>query len=142
MGPQPFTVVFGQCEDGQALGHVFLQPLGQLWGGVVAGCHQVGQGDFGLGQVGGIPDRAQLGADPFADGGIRGVMNGVLGQVVRRIRKQSGELFSRRTAALPFRAAEDGPTRRTQTSVVVGNHALHSAHAARLQAFQVRRIRK
>jgi len=66
-GAQAAAVVLWQGEDGQAFRHVFLQPLGQLRGGAVAGCHQVGQGGFGLGQVGGIPDCAQLGTDAFAD---------------------------------------------------------------------------
>ena len=39
-------------------------------------------------------------------------------------------------AALPFRAAQDGPARGAQTCVIVGDHILDAAHAARLQAFQ------
>jgi hypothetical protein len=49
-------------------------------------------------------------------------MNGVPGEV---------EL-----AALPRRAAEHRPARSPQPGVIVGDHVLDAAHAARLQAFQ------
>ena len=39
-------------------------------------------------------------------------------------------------AALPSRAARDGPARGPQAGVVVGDDIVHSPHAARLQALQ------
>ena len=86
------------------------------------GRDELGEGGFGLRQRGCVPDRAQLGADALADRKARRVMNGVPGEV---------EL-----AALPFRAAQDGPARGAQTCVIVGDHIVDAAHAARLQAFQ------
>ena len=112
----------GKVKDGQALGHVFLQPFGQLRGCVAVSFHQVRQSGLRLGQVGSIPDSAQLGADAFADGGIRRVMDGVLRQV---------EL-----AALPFGAAQHGPARGAQTGVVIGYDIFHPTQTARLQALQ------
>ena len=99
--------MLGKGKDGQAFGHVFLQPLGQLRGAVSVGFDQFGKGGFGLGQVGRIPDRTQLGADAFADGEAGCMMDGVLGEV---------EL-----ATLPFSAAKDGPAGGAQADMIVGD---------------------
>ena len=48
------------------------------------------------------------------------MMEGVPGEMVRRIRKRSGGEFSRRTAALPCRAAGDGPASGPQPGVRAG----------------------
>ena len=107
MGTQPFAMVLGQRENGEAFGDVFLEPGGQPGLAVAIAGDQLGQGGFGLGEIVRRPDRFQLLADALADLGIGGVMDGVPGEVVRRIRKQRGALFSRRTAALPSGTTED-----------------------------------
>ena len=107
MGAQPFAMVLGQRENGEAFRDVLLEPCGQPRLAVAIAGDQLGQGGFGLGEIVRRPDRFQLLADALADFGIRRVMDGVAGEVVRRIRKQRGALFSRRTAALPCGTIED-----------------------------------
>jgi hypothetical protein len=114
--------VLGQRKNREAFGHVLFQPFGQIRGGLTVGHYQLGQGGFGFGQRGRVSDCAQLSADALADRDVRGMMDGVPGQM---------ELTT-----LPICSTKDGPAGGAQTGMVVGNDVFHPAHAPRLQALQ------
>ena len=73
-------------------------------------------------QRAGVPDPAQLGADPLADGGVGGVVNGVLREV---------EL-----AALPDGTGQDGAAGGLQPGMVVTDDEADAADAAVDQAVE------
>lgn len=66
------AVMFGQGEDGEALGDVFLEPGGQFRRGLAIAGDELGQGGFGLGEIVRRPDRFQLSADALAALGVGG----------------------------------------------------------------------
>jgi hypothetical protein len=74
-------VLLRQGEDGEAFGDVVLEPVGEAVGRATVGGDQTIEFFLRGLQRGGVPDPAQLGADPLADGGVGGVVNGVLGEV-------------------------------------------------------------
>src|SRR5512132_3956804 len=94
-----------QGEDGEAFGDVVLEPVGEAVGRATVGGDQTIEFFLRGLQRGGVPDPAQLGADPLADGGVGGVVNGVLREV---------EL-----AALPDGTGQDGAAGGLQPGMVV-----------------------
>ena len=84
----------GSVKTASPSGTFCFQPISQLGGGAAIGGDERGERGFRLGEIVGRPDRFQLAPNTLADLGIRRVMDGVPGQVVRRIRKQRGALFS------------------------------------------------
>ena len=70
-----------QGEDGEAFGNVVLEPVGAAVGRATVGGDQTVEFLLRGLQRGGVPDPPQLGADPLADGGVGGVVNGVLREV-------------------------------------------------------------
>ena len=99
------TVRLGQTEDDEAFRHVGVQPMGEFRGVVAVAVGQPVELTFGSLQGRCVPDAAQLTFDALANGSIRGVMNGVLGEV---------EL-----AALPERPREDRLASGAQPGMVV-----------------------
>ena len=75
------TVLVWKTEHGEPLGHSALQPGCELGCGALVGLHEPVQLFLGAHQGGGIPDAAEFGADGFADGDVRRVVDGVLSQM-------------------------------------------------------------
>src|SRR5207342_2826366 len=63
-------VLLRQGEDGEAFGDVVLEPVGEAVGRATVGGDQTSEFFLRGLQRGGVPDPAQLGADPLADGGV------------------------------------------------------------------------
>ena len=114
--------MFGQREDGETFGDVFLEPRGQLGRSVAIAGDELGQRGFGLGEVVRRPDRFQLLADAPGDLGVGGVMDGVLSKM---------EL-----AALPCGTTENSASGGAQAAVIVRCNELHASQAPRDQAFE------
>src|SRR5512142_1859907 len=89
-GTRAPPVLLRQGEDGETFGDVVLEPVGEAVGRATVGGDQTIEFFLRGLQRGGVPDPAQLGADPLADGGVGGVVNGVLrggtGSAARRHR--------------------------------------------------------
>src|SRR5512147_1828802 len=94
-----------QGEDGEAFGDVVLEPVGEAVGRATVGGDQAVEFFLRGLQRGGVPDPPQLGANALADGGVGGVVNGVLREV---------EL-----TALPDSAGQDGAAGGPQPGMVV-----------------------
>ena len=73
--------MFGQGEDGKALGDVFFEPLGKLCGVVSVGVDEMAKIFRCACQGRGIPDLPEFRSDAFSDRDIRRVMNGILREV-------------------------------------------------------------
>src|SRR5512144_1321235 len=114
-GPHAPPVRLRQGEDGEAFGNVVLEPVGEAVGGATVGGDEAVEVLLRGVQRGCIPNSPQLGADPLADGGVGGVVNGVLREV---------EL-----AALPDGAGQDGAARGLQPGMVVADDEADAAHA-------------
>jgi len=80
-GTQASAVRLRQGEDGEAFGDVVLEPVGEAVGGATVGGDQAAEFLLRGLQRGGIPDPPQLGTDALADGGVGGVVAGVLREV-------------------------------------------------------------
>src|SRR5512132_664773 len=93
-GPHAPPVRLRQGEDGEAFRDVVLEPVGEAVGRATVGGDQAVEFFLRGLQRGGVPEPSQLGANALADGGVGGVVNGVLREV---------EL-----TALPEGAGQDG----------------------------------
>ncbi len=96
---------FWQYEDGEAFGDISFEPFRELWCGIAIGGDEHGECGLGSGDGIGVPDGPEFSPDAFADSLIRGMVDGVLGEV---------EL-----AALPLGGAEHGAAGGMQSGVVV-----------------------
>src|SRR5512132_4505040 len=121
-GTQAPPVRLWQGEDGEAFGDVVVEPVGEAVGRATVGGDQAVEFLLRGVQRGGVPDPPQLGADVLADGGVGGVVNGVLREV---------EL-----TALPDGAGQDGAAGGLQPGMVVTDAEADAAQAAVDQAVE------
>jgi len=114
-----------EVEHGQALGNGFLGPLGKFWMLPTPGIECGFQEPFGLRQVGGVEDGAQL-------GGHR-LFGFLAGDEVACV------LLQMELTALPGHGGEYGPAGRLGSGMIIGNDQRDALQASGEELFQKRR---
>ena len=118
-GAQALAVFLGQAEDGEAFGHVELEPGGEFGRGLgVFGDHGLEEG-FGEGAVLGMEDFAQFAGDDLAQGELGDVLGGIL--------------LEMELAALPGHPREAAHEGLAQAGVIVADDEGDAVQAALLE---------